>query len=205
MEDLESIAWRNAKEEDLWIFDKLIVSRKLGYTCGPAGTDVPEPGNYIVRPCVNIPGMSRDAQFQYIKDDTRHLPSGHFWCEIFDGEHLSVDYKDGKQILAVRGYRSPDNLYRFTKWEKVDGIYPIPLTFYSLIKKYEYVNIEYIGGRAIEVHLRHNPDFVHGNSVAYPVWNDTTEEEIDKFISNSNKPLKYIHSPDYLRKGFWID
>ena len=205
MEDLEGIAWRNAKEEDLWIFDKLIVSRKLGYICGPAGVEVPYPGWYIVRPCVNIPGMSRGATFDWLEKDTHHIDAGYFWCEVFTGDHVSVDYKDGKQVLAVKGTKDPERLYRFIKWEKINDLIPIPLPFYSLIKKYEYVNIEYIGGKAIEIHLRHNPDFIHGNSVAYPVWNDSTEEEIDTFVSNSDKPLKYIQAQDYLRKGFWID
>ena len=29
--------WDVAHTEDLWIFDKLILSKKLGYQCGPAG------------------------------------------------------------------------------------------------------------------------------------------------------------------------
>ena len=101
MEDLEGIAWKNADPEDLWIFDKLIVARKLGYSCGPAGTDVLSPDHYIVRPCVNIPGMGRGASIQWIEQDTDHLKDGHFWCELFKGRHISVDYKDGQQVLAV--------------------------------------------------------------------------------------------------------
>lgn len=202
MEDLESNAWRSANVDDLWIFDKLIVSRKLGYVCGPAGVDVPSPDHYIVRPCVNIPGMGRDAVFQFIEEDTRHLPSGHFWCEIFKGDHVSVDYLYGKQVLAVKGTRDSDLLYKFNAWGKINQIFPIPIALYSLIKNYKYINIEYIGGRAIEVHLRCNPDFIHGNSVAYPVWNDTTEEENNYFKS---KGLRFIEAPDYYRKGFWVD
>ena len=29
--------WELAHEEDLWIFDKLILSKRLGYQCGPVG------------------------------------------------------------------------------------------------------------------------------------------------------------------------
>ena len=32
------------------------------------------------------------------------------------------------------------------------------------------MNCEYIGGKLIEVHLRHNPDFVDGISEFIPVW-----------------------------------
>jgi hypothetical protein len=199
MEDIEAISWKNAHEEDLWVFDKLIVSRRLGYNCGPVGVNVPFPGNYIVRPCVNIPGMGRGAHFAPIENTTLHLPTGFFWCEVFFGSHYSIDYTKDGQVLAVEGFRNPDDpLYRFYKWEKVDVKIPMPPIFLPLLKKYEYVNIEYIGSKAIEVHFRHNPDFVHGNSVAYPVWNDYP-------IEMDMRDLKYIEAPDYLRKGFWID
>ena len=82
--------------------------------------------------------------------------------------------------------------------EKIDENFIMPIIFLPLIKKYEYLNIEYIDGKAIEIHLRHNPDFVHGNSVAYPVWNDS-------HTFYEDKGLKYIEAPDFHRKGFWID
>ena len=199
MEDLEGIAWKNADPEDLWIFDKLIVARKLGYSCGPAGTDVLSPDHYIVRPCVNIPGMGRGACIQWIEQDTTDLPHGHFWCELFKGRHISVDYKDGQQVLAVEGFRDDDKpLWKFSKWEKIDEEFIMPTIFLPLIKRYEYINIEYIDGKAIEIHLRHNPDFVHGNTVAYPYWKDS-------YVLFDAKGLKYIEAPDFHRKGFWID
>lgn len=201
MEDSESIAWKNADVEDLWIFDKLIVARKLGYVCGPSGVDVPYPGNYIIRPCVNIPGMGRGAQFVDLVDDTRFLQAGYFWCERFFGRHISIDYLDGQQVLAVEGFREldSDELWRFSAWKKVEDIVPIPSIFYSLTKKYQYINIEYIDGNPIEVHLRNNPDFVHGNTIALPVWKDRFYE------LDVKSKLKYIDSPDYKRLGFYID
>ena len=198
--DVEAIAWKNAKEDDLWIFDKLIIARKMGYTCGPAGVVVPKPDNYIVRPCVNIPGMGRGAVFQHIEDDTKHLPTGHFWCEIFSGKHVSVDYQDGKQILAVEGTRNEGaELWRFNRWQKIDDVFPLPSIFFSLTKKYQYINIEYVGGKVIEIHLRQNPDFVWNNNIAIPVWND---EKLEMQLSQN---MRFVESPDYHRKGFYID
>ena len=69
----------------------------------------------------------------------------------------------------------------------------------SVLRKFEYVNIEYIGKRVIEVHLRGNPDFAHGNTVAIPVWND---DDVDQPVADE---LRYIDAPDYMRKGFLID
>jgi len=200
--DVEVLAWYKANPEDLWIFDKLILAKRLGYTCGPVGTIVPKPGEYIVRPCVNVPGMGRGAKITYIEYDTLDHPDCHpgfFWCEVFYGRHISVDYYDGVQTLTVEGTRdhgAPP--WRFIKWQKVDDILPLPEILLPLKSKYKCINIEYIDGKPIEVHLRHNPDFVHGNSIAIPVWQDQ--------IDPGNYPgLKYIEAQDYYRKGFWID
>ena len=37
-----------------WVYNKLTLSEKLGHVCGPAGTVVPETGEYIIRPMMNI-------------------------------------------------------------------------------------------------------------------------------------------------------
>ena len=195
----EDVAWKNANNDDLWVFDKLIVARKLGYNCGPTGVDVNKPGTYIVRPCVNILGMSRCAYFTEIEKDTTHLPEGHFWCEIFQGRHISVDYRHGSQTLAVEGFRKAgDPLWKFSKWKKVDDVISLPQIFFPLIERYEYINVEYINGNCIEAHLRPNHDFIHGNTIAIPVWNESEEIE-------DTKGLEFWSSPDYNRKGFWID
>jgi hypothetical protein len=199
MNTSEEDAWINCETNDLWLFDKLILSRKLGYKCGPAGVPVPTPGNYIVRPVTNIIGMGKGASFKYIEHDTKDLPTGSFWCQIFEGRHLSVDYHYGSPILTVEGFRNPgDPLWKFSKWQKCAEHLFMPIEL-SLLRKFEYVNIEYIGKRVIEVHLRGNPDFVHGNTVAIPVWND---DDVDQPVSDE---LRYIDAPDYMRKGFLID
>jgi hypothetical protein len=190
-------AWVAAEVNDLWLFDKLILSRKLGYVCGPAGVPVPSPGNYIVGPITNLKGMGVGASICHIQNTTDHLPAGHFWCEIFEGRHISVDYNHGIPTLAVEGFRNRDApLYRFSKWSKVDQLYHIPLAV-SVLRKFEYSNIEFIGNKIIEVHLRSNPNFVYNNNVAIPIWEDMTVEE--------NNTLRFISSPYYLRKGFLID
>ena len=113
-------AWQAAEVGDLWLFDKLILSRRLGYICGPAGVPVPRPAEYIVRPISNLRGMGLGASIRYIQDTTDYLPAGYFWCELFRGRHISVDYEGGVPVLAVEGFREPDApLYRFLRWERV--------------------------------------------------------------------------------------
>ena len=186
----EDEAWLNCHPDDLWIFDKLIVAKKLGYICGPVGVDVPKPGKYIVRPCVNIMGMGQGASFEYLTEDTdaltkynvytnNHNKLGYFWCEVFEGRHLSVDYKTNpnqrsiKQGLTVEGFRSKNNpLWKFDKC----------------------INCEFIGGKLIEVHLRPNHDIGDFNE-AIPVWNDE--------LTIPPKGYTYFEDEDYNRIGFF--
>jgi len=58
--------WNHIHPNDLWVYNKLILSRVLGYNCGPVGTAVPKPDFYIVRPSMNLLGMGRFARIEYI-------------------------------------------------------------------------------------------------------------------------------------------
>ena len=58
----EDEMWKTINPDEMWVLDKLILSRKMGYICGPVGTDVPKPDWYIVRPCVNAMGLGLGAQ-----------------------------------------------------------------------------------------------------------------------------------------------
>ena len=81
----EEDVWKIIDPDDIWVMDKLILSRKLGYICGPVGTDVPKPGWYIIRPCVNMKGLGLGAEKKWLDGNTDHLPHGYFWCEWFEG------------------------------------------------------------------------------------------------------------------------
>ena len=166
----EDIVWKTADPDDLWVCDKLILSRKLGYKCGPAGIDVPEPGWYIVRPCVNALGLGLGARKKYIVEETMDLDYGSFWCEWFEGRHLSVDYKYGKQILCVEGFKSKNTFTKWDKWVKTDDQIPLPKILNTLADRYIYINCEFIGDKLIEVHFRYNPDFEDDISEFIPVW-----------------------------------
>lgn len=173
--------WKFVCDDDLWLFDKLILSRRLGYRCGPAGVLPEREGRYIVRPCVNYRMMGRGAKFMHLNTTDDVIPDGYFWCEIFDGRHLSFDYYYGNQVLAVEGYREDENLSRFLFWKKVNDVFELPLFLKTIAKKYAWINIEVIGNKIIEVHLRYNDDFRnHDGNIIVPIWKDevidTTKE-----------------------------
>lgn len=183
--------WNVIDKQDLWIYDKLILAARLGYYCGPAGVQ-PKPGKYIVRPCVNFRMMGRGAQIIEVNTNN-DVPDGYFWCEVFTGRHLSFDFHYGKQILAVEGFRSSDRLDRFSMWRKTDDVCKIPDLLTSIVEKYEWVNLEVIGDRVIEVHLRYNDDFYgHDGDTILPIWkenfhNSPCGDRIGFLIQKDNK------------------
>lgn len=186
--DAEDLYWRSPKSDDLWALDKLILSKKLGYTCGPAGIDVPKPDYYIVRPCVNVYGLGLGAKKMHIKQTTSHIKPGYFWCEWFEGRHLTVDYEKGKQIRCVEGFKPEDTFIKWDAWKVTEDEMPMP----DLIKK-EFgdkpeVNIEFIGGKVIEMHFRHNVDFEGDRKEYLPVWKGQSTEAPEGY--------KYIDHPD---------
>jgi len=189
--------WNSIHHNDLWIYNKLQLSRVLGYTCGPVGTTVPKPDFYIVRPSINFLGMGRFAEILWIENSTDHLYPSNFWCEVFKGEHLSVDFHHQEAKLVVRGIKNEDDpLYKWQKWEKIDRKIGFPPILSHLTGNYDWINCEFIDGNLIEVHIRQNPDFRYGNDVAIPIWDDNDQEK--------HRNLRYIKDSDYKRKGFYI-
>ena len=183
----EDTYWKTADADEIWVYDKLILSRKLGYKCGPAGIDVPEPGWYIVRPCVNVMGLGLGTKKMHLPQYTIDLDPGYFWCEWFEGRHLSIDYEYGKQVLCVEGFKSKDTFTQWDKWIKTNDQIPFPKVL-DQFKTKANINCEFIGGKLIEVHLRSNPDFEQNITEFIPVWKDQSTEP----------PLgyRYIDYPD---------
>jgi hypothetical protein len=196
----DSDVWSQCPTEYLWIYDKLIVARKQGILAAPAGISVPTPATYIVRPITNIRMMSRGASKQWlIPEDTDLVPDGYFWTECLEGRHISVDFHYGIQELTVEGFRDdPDRLDRFSCWQRIDESYKFPLILGELWRLTPWVNVEYIGDKIIEVHLRWNDDFANHNSdVIYPVWCD------DPMPQPPNTTWYPSTAGD--RLGFWIE
>jgi hypothetical protein len=155
---------------DLWCVDKLILAKRLGYYCGPAGV-APKPGTYIVRPVMNLRMMGLGASIEYLNSDS--IPLGYFWCEVFSGRHLSFDYHYGSQTLAVEGFRSSSRLDRFSYWTRISEQFVLPPVLEEVASRYPHFNVEVIGDRVIEVHFRYNDDFENHNAdTIVPVWKE---------------------------------
>jgi hypothetical protein len=154
-------------------FNKLWLAEALGYECGPCGVAPKRSDCYIVRPIVNLSGMGIGAEKKYIEaGDYSQCPPGYFWCQWFEGIQYSVtftcDSSQWKQVSCWRAERNTDQLFRFKSWHRQENIsFSLPSLFDEL-KDVSTINVEYIGDRIIEVHLRSSPDPDADELI--PVW-----------------------------------
>jgi hypothetical protein len=172
-------------------YNKLWLSEKLGYRCGPAGVNVLFDEEYIVRPIMNLEGMGVGAKT--IKMDPHEwitIPSGHFWCEKFEGRHFSYDFeweeewegplrtpryvKGWRQLNCWEGIRElgEEELWRWSKWVKINRFIELPEWFDEL-KDVGNINVECIDDNIIEVHLRSNPDPIEKHKELIVWWKDS--------------------------------
>lgn len=163
-------------------FNKLYLSELLGYDCGPCGSAPTKDGTYVVRPIYNLSGMGVGATVKQMKaGDFNTTPPGYFWCEYFDGIHYSANYKwytdrnnvDGTWRLPWRGIscwegtNMPMNLTKFVEWKRSVYIPRVPDELVPL-RDVGKINVEFIGDKPIEVHLRVSTDPTYDHLI--PVW-----------------------------------
>jgi len=196
----EELAWATVKPEHAWVLDKLQLAKRLGYAAGPCGTPVPKPGEYVVRPSTNPLGMERGMTMHELTHFTDHLPSGHFWCEKFEGDHFTIDFHWGRFAFAAIGIKKAE---RFCRWEILTGSQlkrvatNLDDQLLYVLQHYPVANAELIGREVIEIHLRANPDFLYGNTEFIPVYEPETNLERDGY--------RYIACPEHNgRKGAFI-
>ncbi len=188
-------AYRMFPDRRKW-FNKLWLAEDLGYECGPSGIAPSKSGYYIVRPIMNLSGMSVGAKKKYIEaGDLSQTPPGYFWCEWFGGPQYSVTYEwtgVWKQVSCYLGERDENNLYRFRRWTRIDDIEFEPEPLFDEIggSNVSTLNIEFIGGRIIEVHLRDTPDPKYEELI--PIWKDS-KILVDKY---EKLGYTYIESHD---------
>lgn len=195
----DSEAWEAFPHHRDW-FDKLRLSLRLGYRCGPNGVAPMESGFYVVRPIYNLLGMGAGARIEYIEaGDDEAVPPGYFWCEVFSGKHLSITYRwDGcwKQVSCWEGCLAGGSLNRFWAWYRSSETLKAKPIFNEL-QDVGLINIEYVGGRAIEVHLRASPD--PDADIMFPIWAD--QEIPDGMVESFDSAGGWIDVP---RLGFFM-
>jgi len=204
-DDKDVDAWYRYPQYRQW-FNKLYVADLFGYCCGPAGIPVPECGNYVVRPIYNLAGMGVGAKLVYITpDDLSLIPPGHFWVECFQGTHYSVDYVRDEhgfsQSNCYTGVNDPDDLSRFYHWKRSDYQFCLPKEIANIdVPK---INIEAIGDKVIEIHLRDGFDHLMHCDEMIPVFAKDPLKSLPgyKFVENAADGYGWLDNP---RLGYWV-
>ena len=175
-------------------FNKLWLSETLGYDCGPSGIFPDKSGWYIVRPIMNLSGMSVGAEKKYIEEkDITKVQPGYFWCEWFEGNQYSVTFERVKnkwlQTSCWKADRDIDELYKFKKWMRYDHkIFRLP-KFFDGLSDLDAINVEFIDDRPIEVHLRRSPDPDCNEFI--PIW------EGEQYLVDKYEVMGYSYTESY--------
>lgn len=145
-----------------WVYDKTRICKTQKILHAPYGR---EPPIYPVfsKPITNLRGMGIDShKLASKKDYLNYCRPGHFWMEYLTGDHISSDAAliNGKIVWQahVRGITAKEGT--FDHWHIMSDSLPSLENYYrawldEYLKDYTgLVNIESIGGKIIEVHLR---------------------------------------------------
>ena len=206
MDDIE--AWGKYPQHR-WIFNKLELALKLGHKAGPACVPVEKTGLYVIRPVYNLYGMGIGAKVinistndnQNIKENDL-IPPGYFWCQFFNGNHYSIDYKrtdaPSGSVFAwepfhcMQGFNKRNNLVKFERWvvcEIPEFANDVPRFLYGL-DGVDFLNIEYKNNKIIEIHLRTGNDIAHNFDIGeglWPVWKGSEYLKVKpNFIPNED-------------------
>lgn len=145
-----------------WVYNKLAVAESQGLTCGLHGI---EPGEYPVfsKPVYNMRGMGIESRLLHSQEEyERYQHPGHFWMDMLKGPHVSTDVAlvdgEAKWWRHVVGEALEEG--KFDYWTVLAESRP-ELEAYcgqwlraNLSGYTGMVNLETIGARIIEVHLR---------------------------------------------------
>jgi hypothetical protein len=145
-----------------WLYDKLAVALSQGLEAGPHGT-VPPRYPVFSKPIINLKGMGVGSRvIESAADYDAYYQPGHFWMTFLDGRHVSTDVAvvDGKARWwrHVTGTPAGDGTFDFwTVHAARDAAIEAHCGAWLQSNLAGYtgmLNLETIGGRIIEAHLR---------------------------------------------------
>jgi hypothetical protein len=182
-----------------WIYDKLLVVRSQGIECALQRV---APTHYPVfsKPVTNLKGMGVGSWVLRNAWDYRvHCTAGDFWMTLLSGDHVSTDWAvvNGEAQWCRHTLGIPGAAGMFDYW-KIEAKSRLDLEKYSRdwirTHLHDYsgmLNIETIGGRIIEAHLRFSdqwPDLYGANWIDavvhlyhHKIWKFPEAERIDGY------------------------
>lgn len=148
--------------EHRWVFNKLLVAETQGMPCGLHGMDPPS-FPVFSKPVYNMRGMGTGGRIlRSAKEYQRWLRPGHFWMQLLEGEHVSSDVAvvggEARWWRHTVGVPLPEG--KFDYWRILSEARPEVEEHggrwiaENLPRYTGMINLETIGARIIEVHLR---------------------------------------------------
>lgn len=147
-----------------WVYNKLTVAELQGIKCGPHATE-PDIDLYPIfsKPLLSLWGMGTGARVIRTREEYwESITPGHMWCTLLAGNHYSTDIavSAGKPVWFSHTIGVPGPHQTFDYWE-VNAVDEdnVQRNIAAFIETHlgEYtgmLNVELIGGKIIEIHLR---------------------------------------------------
>ena len=158
-EDADSWEWY---PEHRWVYDKLAVALSQGLPAAPHGV-MPPSFPVFSKPITNLRGMGIGSRaIETAEDYNATLAAGHFWCQLLTGRHVSSDVAliDGNPVWWRHTTGAATEGGTFDYWHVHAGADPAIESWCGAwlrrhLRGYTGVaNLETIGGKIIEAHLR---------------------------------------------------
>lgn len=147
-----------------WVYNKLTVAELQGINCGPHAVE-PNEDEYPIfsKPVMNILGMGKNARVIRTPEEYwDSITPGHMWCTLLSGTHYSTDIAvdAGKPVWFSHTIGVPGPHQTFDYWEvNVTDRHDVQRNIAAFIEAHlgdftGMLNMESIGGKIIEIHLR---------------------------------------------------
>ncbi len=154
-------AWRWYPEYK-WVYDKLAVAESQDLACAPHGID-PESFPVFSKPIYNMRGMGAGSGvLRTLKEYKHRQRPGPMWMQLLSGDHLSTDAAvvEGQVRWVRHTVGAPLEGGMFDHWTVLADTRPEIEDYLaswvrtSMPHYTGMLNVETIGGRIIEVHMR---------------------------------------------------
>lgn len=168
--------WLNQDYAD--VYNKLDLARAQNFQAAPVGLDPPKYPVFL-KPIYNLEGGGIDGRIIKSERELRKYERpGMFWMPLLKGRHLSHDFAlDNGQVefsMTMQGYPLKDGMFDFWKtvtpdtqqMKNLKGWLKQNLDGYTGM-----VNVETIGGKIIEAHLRYGDVWMSGPSMLQSIVN----------------------------------
>ncbi len=145
-----------------WLYNKLAIAESQGLPCAPHGIDPPS-FPVFSKPIYNMRGMGAGSRIIRSLKEYRHAQRpGHMWMALLQGEHISTDVAvvDGAAHWSRHSHGIAIGDGMFDYWIVEAARRPALETYIerwiatNLSGYTGMINIETIGDRIIETHLR---------------------------------------------------